>query len=287
MTRNRIINGSYILMVCALWGLGNPILKISTASLSPFATVALRFTLAFFLLMLFAGRRVIRNIRVIPILPCVTVSLCMALAFTLGTYALMLTKATTAGFLMGIAVLFTPFLEPLLLRSRFHYKAMPSVFIAMVGMYLLCGGDGDFHFGIGELLAVLCSLSFALMLTLSEKYIGEVDPLTLSTLQCGVAALFGFVFAFVFDGGLHVTLSSQVIYPILYLSVCSTCITCVLQNTAMRSLPATFASVAFCMEPVFTAAFSFLLLGESLSALGFVGAVVVMLGVVSASILKK
>lgn len=286
MRRKRFINHSYIIMVCVLWGFGNPVLKNVTAHITPFSTIALRFSIAFFLLMLFAGRRVVQNIKTIPKLPCLAVSVSMALAFTLGTYALMLTKATTAGFLMGIAVLFTPFLEPLFFRTRFRVQTIPSVLIAMVGMYLLCGGDGHFTFGIGECMAILCSLSFAFLLTLSEKYIENVDPLTLSTLQCGVSALLGFAFAYLFEGGLSITLSSEVIYPLLYLSIGSTCMTCILQNTAMRNVSATFASVAFCMEPVFTAVFSYVLLGEVLSVAGFVGAAVVMVGVVVASYAK-
>jgi len=285
--RGRDKNILNVLIICALWGLGNPVLKISTQTLSPFASVAFRFSVALLLFMFVSGKRIVKGVQLMPLLPCLAVSLCMALAFILGTFALMHSKATTAGFLMGIAVLFTPFLRPLLLRAPFQPKAAPAVAVSLAGMYLLCAGDGSFSFGAGEIFAILCSLSFALMLTLSEKHIGNVDPIALAAMQCGVAALLGLMFAIFLDGGLHIPFTSEALLPVLYLAVGSTCVCCVLQNKAMRQLSATFASVAFCMEPVFTVLFSYILLGETLSWVGAAGALMIIASVVSASVVAR
>ena len=285
--RVRIVNGGYILIACALWGLGNPVLKISTQTVSPFASVALRFLIAFFLFMIASGKKIIQSLQLMPLLPCLAVSLCLALAFISGTFALMLSKATTAGFLMGIAVLFTPFLRPLLLRATFSPKALPAVAVSVIGMYLLCAGDGSFSFGAGEACAVLCSLLYAFTLTLSEKYIGGVDPVALSAMQCGIGALLGFGFALLLEGGLQLPFTFGALLPVLYLGIFGTCVCCVLQNKAMRRLSATFASVAFCMEPVFTVLFSYPVLGERLSWVGGAGALLILGSVLSESIVAR
>lgn len=284
MKRNTLYGG-FILLECVLWGLGNPVLKLTGGIIPPFTLIAFRFIVAFAFFMIFFGKRVIANLKGVRWPQTLAVCLFTALAFSLGTFALMYTDAVIAGFLMGLAVLFTPFLEPLLLRKRFNWKIVPLVLIVCVGMYLLCGG-GAFSFGIGELLAILCSLAFAIMLTLSEKYVGDMDTITLSTLQCGVAGILGIILALAFDGMYDFTqMTAEGAFGVLYLALGSTCLAYVLQNKAMRHIPATFASLAFCTEPVFTTLFSYLLLGERLQGMGFVGAGIILAGVMAASVI--
>lgn len=289
MTRRHkgFVYGGFIVLECALWGLGNPILKMGAQSIGPFWLVALRFLLAFCVFAALRGRHVLRSLKGIRPLPCLLVCVWTALAFTLGSFALMLTEATTAGFLMGIAVLFTPFLEPLLLRTRFRFGILPLVALVTLGMYLLCGGAGAFTFGAGEWLAVLSSLSFAVMLVLSEKYVAGMDAVALSTMQCAVAGILGLALAFCLEGRLALSgLTLRDVGAVLYLALFSTCAAYLLQNKAIRHIPATFASLAFCTEPIFTALFSYLLLGERLAEQGLVGAGIILAGVMAASARK-
>lgn len=285
--KRKALYGSFILLECVLWGLGNPIIKIAGQSMPAFTSIALRFILAFLVFAIFFGRRVLANLRSVKWGPMLAVCVFTALAFTLGSFALMLTDAVIAGFLMGIAVLFTPFLEPLILGTRFRWKVLPLVALVCVGMYLLCGG-GAFHFGLGEGLAILCSLAFAIMLTLSEKYIGDMDTITLSTMQCGVAAVLALGCALIVEGPYDLRLlDTRGLWATVYLALGSTCAAYILQNKAMRHISATFASLAFCTEPIFTVLFSYLLLGERLSGTGFVGAAIILAGVMSASVMKE
>lgn len=283
----KIYYGGFILVECVLWGLGNPVIKLAAQSIPPFTAITLRFVLALCVFLLFFGRRVLQNLRAVSLAPLLAVCVFTALAFMLGSFALVLTDAVIAGFLMGIAVLFTPFLEPLLLRKRFNWRTLPLVAVVCVGMYLLCGG-GAFTFGLGETLAVLCSLSFAIMLTLSEKYIGDMDTITLSAMQCLVAAVLSLACALLFEGVWDIrTITWQGGAAVVYLALGSTCAAYILQNRAMRHVPATFASLAFCTEPVFTAVFSYFLLGETLTPMGFVGAGIILCGLMLASVMKE
>lgn len=287
MMKHRSLYGALILIECVLWGLGNPVIKIAGQLLPAFWAIALRFWLALLLYLLFFGRRVAGQLRYVRWLPTLSVCVFTALAFTLGSFALLLTDAVIAGFLMGIAALFTPFLEPLILKKRFNLRILPLIAIVCVGMYLLCGG-GTFTFGLGELLAVLCSLAFAVMLTLSEKYIGDMDTITLSTMQCAVAAVLATGCAFAFDGAFDIrTITWAGAGAVAYLAVGSTFIAYILQNRAMQHISATYASLAFCTEPVFTAVFSYLLLGERLGLMGLIGAGIVLVGVMAASVMKE
>lgn len=285
--KNRLFYGGMIVLICAMWGLGNPMIKLAGEALPPFWSVAMRFTLATTLYLLCFGRRFARGVRTVRWAPTLLICVFSASAFILASIALMLTEAVIAGFLMCLAVLFTPLLAPLLLRKRFNARILPLVALVCVGLYLLCGG-GAFTFGVGELLALLCSLSYALMLTLSEKYIGEMDTIVLSTLQCAVAAVLSIAFALLLDGPLDL---SRVTWggmgAIGYIVVFSTFLAYLLQNRAIRHVPATFASLTFSTEPVFTALFSFILLGETLTGAGYAGAGLILAGVMAASVLGE
>ena len=281
----QVFYGGQILLVCVLWGLSNPLLKIGANAAGPFTLITLRFFVGFAAFMLPAGDRVVRGLRGVRILPILAVCVCMSLAFMSASFSLMLTKATIAGFLMGLSALITPFLEPLLLGRGFRWRVLPLAAVVAVGMYLLTGGEGAF--GIGEILALACSFVFALMLTLTEKYIEGVDAISLSAMQCGVGMLLCLPCALLFEGMPDVGAIGWTGWGVLlYLSLVGTCLACLLQNTAMRHISATYASLAFCTEPVFTAAFSFLLLGETLTAQGFVGAGIVLAGVMAASVMR-
>lgn len=286
MKRKQTLYGSFILLESLIWGLGNPIIKNTASMIPTFTGIAMRFFLALFLFLLFFGRRIWKN-RKVFCMPCLVVCFFTATSFTLGNFALRLTKATTAGFLMGIAVIFTPFLERLFLKKPIHWKILPLVAVVCIGMYLLCCGNGEFSFGLGELVAVFCSFSFALMLTFSEKYIEnlDIDPIALSAMQCSFSGVFALVLALIFDGVYDFSrLNAFGIFSVAYLGICSTFMACILQNKAMRHIPATLASLAFSVEPVFTALFSYFMLGETLSGLGFLGGAIVIVGVMGASI---
>lgn len=285
--KRRAVYGGFIVLVCVLWGLGNPVIKLAGEALPPFWSVALRFLVATAAFALLFGRRVLRALRGVRWLPMLAVCVCTGLAFMTGSFALMMTDAVVAGFLMGISVLFTPFLEPLILRARFRWRVLPLVAVVCAGMYLLCGG-GTFQFGLGEALAVLCSLLFALMLTLSEKYIGGMDDIALSAMQCAVSAVLATACALAMEGVFDLrTVTWEGAGAVLYLALGSTCAAYILQNKAIRHIPATFASLAYCTEPLFTAVFSYLLLGERLPPLGLAGGGLILAGVVAASAMKE
>ena len=67
---------------------------------------------------------------------------------------------------------------------------------------------------------------------------------------------------------------------VAYLSLLCTCLSYVLQNTALTRLSSYTVSLLQCAQPILTAACSYLLLGEKLSAVGLVGAALIVACVV-------
>jgi drug/metabolite transporter (DMT)-like permease len=138
------------------------------------------------------------------------------------------------------------------------------------------------------LLALLCAVTGACMLVFSSKYLANMDPVTFSVMQTGFTGLFCFFSALLFEDIPKLTSIPPVGWGVIvYLAVGCTCIAYLFQNIALRHVPPTYVALAFCSEPIFTAAASYILLGELLSLKGVIGAGLIMTSIIIASLLPE
>lgn len=282
---NTVLYGALILLQCLLWGIGNPVGKICLETLPPFFCLAIRYSLAFVLFLLFFYKKIRAQFRKEHVPNCIVVGLFTAASFTFSTLALKYAEATIVGFLLSLSVVFTPILSFFILRQRAGKKLIFVILIAVVGLYFLCGNGGSFSFGLGEIYALLSAFTGAGMLTYSSKHVSDVGPVALSTAQSAVTAIVSLIFALIFEDFHSLAhVSAEGWWSVLYLAVACTCVAYSLQNIALRRVSATFVSLAFCTEPIFTVIASFFLLGERLSLIGFLGAVLIVVGIVLASL---
>lgn len=282
---NTALYGSLILLQCLLWGIGNPVGKICLETLSPFLCLAIRYSIACLLFLLFFYKKIRRQFRKEHIPNCIVVGMFTAASFIFSTLSLKFTEATIAGFLLSLSVVFTPILSFFILRQRVGKKLIFIIVLAVVGLYFLCGNGGTFSFGWGESYALLSALAGAGMLTYGAKHVSDIGPVALSTAQSAVAAIVSFVFALIFEDFHSLAhVSAEGWWSVLYLAVACTCVAYSLQNIALSRVSATFVSLAFCTEPIFTVIASFFLLGERLSLMGFIGAAFIVVGIVLASL---
>jgi drug/metabolite transporter (DMT)-like permease len=287
-TKKTILYGSLLLLQCLFWGVGNPVMKIGLDVMPPLFCLSVRYILAFLIFMLFLGRRVRANVKSGHLVPYLVISAFTAASFITGAFALIYTTATITGFLMSTIVIFTPFFSFWILKTKIDKKHILPIGIVTAGLYLLCGGGGGFVFGSGEILALLCSISGALMLVFSSKYLQDMDPLTVTVMQTGFTGLFCVVSALIFEGIPNLAGIPPMGWGVIvYLAVGCTCIAYLFQNISLRKMPATYVSLILCSEPIFTAAASYFLLGELLSAGGFLGAALIMAGIILASLLPE
>lgn len=275
-----------ILVQCLLWGIGNPVAKIGLETIPPFWCLTIRYFTALLLFLLFFSKKITAGFKKEFIPDCVVIGLFTAASFIFSTLSLMYTKATISGFLLSLSVVFTPVLSFFILRQRIGKKLVLIILIVTAGMYFLCGNDGAFSFGLGELYAILSALTGAGMLIYSSKHVNNMGPFTLSCAQCAVTAAVCLVFAFIFED-IHTLafVPASGWLCVAYLAVACTCIAYSLQNFALRRVSATLVSLAFCSEPVFTAIASYIMLKETLSASGLIGAILIVAGITLASVM--
>ena len=162
-------------------------------------------------------------------------------------------------------------------------RIIPIQLAAIVGLYLLCcgGESGGFTFGVGEVLGLVCALSLAAALVFSEQAIPGIDPVSMATAQAAVTGVLCLAAALLFDDVAvlpHVTATGWLV--VAYLALLCTCLSYVLQNTALTRLSSYTVSLLQCTQPILTAACSYLLLREKLTAVGLTGAAIIVACVV-------
>ena len=245
--------------------------------------LGIRFSGAAVLMLLLFGRRTVRTLRAAPVgawLPC---SFAMAVAYASCNMALQFTTATNVGFLMSLPVLFTPALAWLLLKRPYPRRIIPIQLAVIVGLYLLCcgGESGSFTFGIGEVLGLVCALALAAALVFSERSLPGIDPVSMATAQATVTGVLCLTAALIFDDVAvlpQVTTTAWLV--VAYLALTCTCLSYVLQNTALTRLSSYTVSLLQCTQPILTAACSYLLLRERLTVVGLTGAAIIVACVV-------
>ncbi len=275
----------FILLQNTLYGFGDPISKAAYEVLPVYSLLSVRYGIALAFLLLVSGGRILRGLRACSWRDWLLPSLCIAGAYVVGNIALMLTAATSVAFLRSLSTVMTPLLAWVMFRRRIGAGRVPILVLAVVGLYLLCGLGGLSGFGPGELLALVSAAFLAGALVFGERALERVDPVTLTAVQAAASMAIALVCALAFEKGIHLEAAAGRHWAVIvYLALACTVAGYLLQNAALGFLSARTVALLQCICPVMTALFSWLILGEHLSAAGTAGAAI-LLGCVAAETL--
>lgn len=273
-----------VVLQTLIFGSGNAITKLAYESITPMWCLAIRFALATLVFAIFFGPRIVRQLREVRVRDWMPAALCMAAAYLTCNVALDLTTATNVGFLVALPVVFAPLLSSVLNRTRYPLAFVPFQAVVVAGLYLLCSNGGALTFGWGEILALLSSVALAGALVFGERGLEKLDATTVAGTQIAASFVVALLCALAFEPPVNLAAVQPVAWgTIAFLALLSTCLTFMLQNVSLTRLPSSTVSLLLTGEPVFTAVFSFALLGETLSTAGLVGAALIVASVVAAT----
>lgn len=273
-----------VVLETLIFGSGNVFTVFAYESITPFWSLAIRFALASAVFGLLFGKKIVRELRQVSVMSWLPAAVCMAVSFIFCNVALDLTSATNVGFLVALPVVFSPLIARMVLHRRYALGFVPFQILVVIGLYLLCSQGGSLVFGLGELLAVGSSIALASALVFGEKSLGELSAVTISGVQMTMAFLLSSVCAVVLEAPINVFEVTPVAWgTIVFLALVSTCLTFALQNLALTQLASSTVSLLLTGEPVFTALFSWVLLGETLTLSGLMGSLLIVGAVIGAT----
>lgn len=266
----------FILLQSLVYGIGNPITKIAYDSISPLWLLATRFCLAFAVIMLLFGKTVVSDLKKTSWKLWLPSSLCCAGAYISCNIALNMTTATNVGFIDTLPVLFAPILTVLFMRRKYNLRKIPIQLLAIAGLFLLCCNGGAFSFNAGDWIALFGAVCLAGVLVFGEKAMEQMEVISITALQVGVTAVLGLGGALMFDQISALASVQPVAWAVMaYHALFCTVLAYFLQNSAVNVLSANTVSMLQCTQPIFTAAVSFAVLGESLGFVGMIGGAVI------------
>ena len=208
----------------------------------------------------------------------------LSLAFFLGVWlqqaALVTTSVTNGGFITSLYVIFTPVVTFLTLRTRPHPIIYAGAPLALVGIYLLTGANFS-QLALGDLQLLLCAICWGIQVSMLGALVEETGmPVFVSTINYFATALIAGAGALAFETPrIEGMLDGWI--PILYAGVCSTAIGFTLQAIGQRYVPPANAAIILSSESLFAALFGALLLGERLPPLGYLGAAIIFIAIVT------
>jgi drug/metabolite transporter (DMT)-like permease len=243
-----------------------------------FAFLALRFAIASATLAVPAAPR-LRGLGRRGALAGTGLGLLLALGYALQTAGLARTTVSSAGFITGLYVVFTPLFAFALLRIRARPVTWAGVALATGGLALLSGVDAGSV--TGDALVLAGSAAYSLQIALLERYAPRYDVLALTEVQM-LAAFAGFAIVVVAARQLEVPRGWTVWGALVVTGVFASALAFLVQTWAQRRTSATRTALAFALEPVFAGIFGFWLAGDRLGAIGWSGCALIMAGIVVA-----
>jgi len=204
--------------------------------------------------------------------------------YVFQTLGLEATTASNAGFITGLFVVITPVAAAVVLGDRIPGVAWGAAAVSALGLYLLSGAAGLNLRGDG--LELLCAVAFAahILATARGARLHEVGALL--AVQLLVCAVFCLVAAAAL-GQLEAPRGATVWSALIVTSVVASALGFFVQTYAQIHTSSARTALILASEPAFAGLFGYSLAGDRLGALGWVGATLIMAGIVAVEIVPR
>jgi drug/metabolite transporter (DMT)-like permease len=267
-----------LVAVTAVWGVTFVQVKDAVALYPLFAFLALRFAIASCTLAL-PGTTRIRSLGRSGAAAGAAAGALLGAGYALQTAGLERTSVSSTGFVTGMYVVLTPLLGFVLYRTRIGRAAALGVLLATIGLALLSG----VHSGsaAGDLLVLAGAAVYSLQIVLMERFAPRYDAIAFTLVEM-LAAFAGLLVVALAASELHVPHGWTVWGALVVTGIFASALAFLAQTWAQRRTSATRTALAFSLEPVWAAFFGFTLAGDRLGAVGYLGCVVILAGILLA-----
>ncbi len=266
-----------IVIQSILYGIMDVVSKQAYQTMSVYCFLFLRYVLATGIMLVLWGKQIVTELRTVKLSRYIVPGLCMSCAFIFSNLALKFTSATNMSFIRSLSALIAPLLALVFFGQKYGKKGVILQLCMLVGLYLLCAKGGLGRFGLGEVFALIAATLVAGSLVFGKTALDHISAKSLSFVQTALAVLFCGIAALVTNSLSDVAfaVSPRMIAYLLYAAIGCTIIGYLLQNVALMHIPAKQVGIVQCLYPIATAAIAFIVLGEKLSGMGILGAIII------------
>ena len=269
-----------LLAATFLWGTSFVAVKSALADATPFAFIAVRFGIA--ALVLAPGTPFRPTPDRAELRGGLLLGALVAVGFISQTAGLVITTPSRSAFIVAVSSILAPVIALALLGQRPSWLTAAALALAMFGIYLLTAPDAG-GLNRGDLLTLICAGCFGGQIVAVTSLSRRYDGRRLVFWQIAATAVLGALAAGLLEHP-HIHWTPRFLGALGYTVLFASTICFLLQVSAQRHMSSARAALIFCFEPLFAALTSWLVLGERLSLVQWVGGTLILLGMLAAEL---
>ncbi|MBD1172289.1 DMT family transporter [Pelagibacterales bacterium SAG-MED05] len=197
----------------------------------------------------------------------------------LQQYSLLYTDVANSAIFTIFYVLIVPAISYFLFSKKIHWSVWPSVFVCIIGGFLLTEIN-NVTVRLGDSLVLVGAFFWAFHIVYLSKFLKLFNyPIAITMGACLIGSIITFIPSLVFE---NLTLGNLLMEKneLLYAGVLSSGIAFLLQAYSQQNLSPAPVAIIFSLEGVFAAIFGWLLLNQFLSDLKIFGIVLILIAVI-------
>lgn len=272
-----------------IWGSSFLIVKNSMDSMEPHTLLGFRFTIGF-LILCFVFHKKLKLVNRDYLVKGGLIGLFLFLAYSLQTIGITDTTPGKNAFLTAIYCVIVPFLYWIVDKTRPDIYNFLAAFLTIAGIGLV-SLNTKFEIRFGDAFTLAGGFLYAFHMIAVSKFGRDKDPVLITILQFGYAALFSWLTAIFTEDVSSIAWTLQSVTGLLYLSVFATTIALLFQIIGQKHTKPAPASIIMSLEAVFGVAFSVIFYKEDITMKLFVGFLLIFIAILLSetklSFLKK
>lgn len=274
---NRIKTTAYIVLILVVifWGLSFVSIKVILQSMSPVILAFVRYLITSIVLvtaMIWKGKEKINSNDYIPLIASGIFSI--TLYFYLENNGILRVSANSASLIVASLPMAAIIADKIFYKTKIRKITFISIIFSILGIFLVIGKDVISGSIIGYLFMLGSVLSWCGYLIVTKPLFNKYSNLTITTYQ----AIFGTI-AFIpllpFETINFSLINSNVILNLLFLSIVCSTLGNLGYNFAFKELDVSISALFLNLCPVSTFVFSFIVLGETLTLIQVIGAIII------------
>ena len=188
------------------------------------------------------------------------------------------------GFLVATYCVITPFI------AWFVWKRKPNIYHVIAAVLCLAGigfislpdllKTADVGLNLGDFLALIGSIVFAVYIVYLGRYVDTMDPILLTIGNLFFGVIYAGLYTYFFENSARIVWNGQSIFAALYLGVICMSLTNILQAIGQREVIASTAALIFSLESVFGIILAILFWHEKVTASLLIGCTFIFVAIV-------
>jgi drug/metabolite transporter (DMT)-like permease len=280
--RKQIAAELALVAIAAVWGLTFSLVQDAVARIPVMSFLAYRFIPAAVIVGVISRREMLRLTRA-GWRAGIVMGVFLTGGYVFQTLGLERTSAAHTGFITGLWVVLTPVVGALFFHLRSDWHVWAAAIVSGIGLFLLSGFGGGGRVA-GDLLVLMCAISFTFHVFATDRAVESEHVGSLVAVQLGFCGLFSLVVAAA-EGDLQVPRSGVVWLALGVTALIASAVGFFVQAYAQKEASPSRTALILASEPAFAGLFAYLLKGQSLTPVGWVGAALIMAAIVSVEVL--